>query len=515
MSISKRFPGLLGVLLLTAAILSGPGSLKAQPAPTIEEIRSELENTIADTIEADPYAGAFWGIQISNLESGEQIYEQNADRAFTPASNTKLLTAVAALRRLGPDYQYRTRLYTDGRIENGVLRGNLIVRGSGDPTLGGYHQRHDPTQVFRQWADSLKATGIHRIEGDIIGDDDPFSDVPLGEGWSWNDVPHDYAAEVNGLVFNVNTIDVTVTGREVGAPGRITWSPFETDFVRMINQTRTIPRDSSDDEEYDRPFGTNTFRVSSLVHPRRTQDEALTVTHPTRYFTHVLREVLLRAGISVKGGGVDVDEMPIKPRYEADSVRRVATYRSPRLDEVVRTMNHESQNLYAEQLLRTLAVVHPPDTTSEELKRGSAALGAFAVKSELSQAGVDTSQVQMVDGSGLSRKNLISPRGMSRLLETMWNEVGPQQSSAFYNSLPKGGEEGTLEYRFLDGAPARGTVRAKTGTLSNVSSLSGYVRTDAGTPLSFVIFCNHHLAKSDQVRDAQDAIVNALARLEM
>lgn len=515
MYILERSLGPLGFLLLTGVLLSGTGSLRAQPAPTIDEVRSELGSTIADTIEADPFAGAFWGIRIINLESGEQIYQRNVDHVFTPASNAKLLTAVAALRRLGRDYRYRTRLYTDGRVDNGVLRGNLIVRGSGDPTLGGYHQRHDPTHVFRQWADSLKAAGIRRIEGDIIGDDDPFSDVPLGEGWSWDDVPHDYAAEVNGLVFNVNTIDVTVTGRDVGAPGRITWSPFETDFVRMINQTRTIPRDSSDDEEYDRPFGTNTFRVSSLVHPRRSQDEALTVTHPTRYFTHVLREVLVREGLSVKGGGVDIDEMPIKPQYAPDSVRRIATYRSPPLDEVVRTMNHESQNLYAEQLLRTLAVVNPPDTTSEEFKRGSAALGAFAVKSELSEVGVDTSQVQMVDGSGLSRKNLISPRGMSRLLGTMWNDVGPQQSSAFYNSLPQGGEEGTLEYRFLDGAPARGTVRAKTGTLSNVSSLSGYVRTGEGTPLSFVIFCNHHLTDTDDVRDAQDAIVNALARLEM
>lgn len=510
---TSRSPTDLCLAFVAGFVFLLVGHAEAQPAPN--EARSYLRHTIAETIEAEPYAGAFWGIQVTNLRSGRTLFERNVDHVFTPASNAKLLTAVAALQRLGTDFQYRTRLYRDGPIRNGVLKGNLIVRGSGDPTLGGYRQREDPTQVFRHWVDSLKAAGIERIEGDIIGDDNPFSDVPLGEGWSWNDVPHSYAAEVNGLVFNVNTIDVTVTGREVGEPGRITWSPFETDFVRVINQTRTIPRDSSDDEEYDRPFSENTFRIRSQVHPRRRQKEALTITRPTNYFTHVLREVLVREGISVRGGGVDVDRMSIKPDYEDDSVTRVATYTSPPLAKIVRTMNHESQNLYAEQLLRTLAVVNPPDTTAEEMKTGSAALGAFAVKSELSRAGVDTSLVQVVDGSGLSRKNLVSPRAMTRLLEHMWVDVGPERSSAFYDSLPKGGEEGTLEYRFLHGAPARGVVRAKTGTLSNVSSLSGYVKSDSGTPLSFVIFCNHHLTDTDDVRDAQDAIVNALARLAL
>ena len=491
--------------------------MPVQAQPTTEEtsIQSRIQAAVTDTIEADPYTGALWGIEVTNLQTGERLFRHNPEHLFTPASNAKLLTAAAALRRLGPSYRYNTGLYVDGPVRNGVLHGNLVVRGSGDPTLGGYHQRTNPTVVFRRWADSLKAAGISRIEGDILGDDDPFSDVPLGDGWSWNDVPYSYAAEVNGLVFNVNTIDLQVRGRQPGAPGRITWAPFETDFVRVRNQSRTVPRDSSSDEEYDRPFSENTFTVRSRIHPGEVQEETLTVTDPTEYFTHVLRTVLLREGISVGGHGVDVDEAPIKPSYRPDSVRRVATYRSPPLREILRTMNHESQNLYAEQLLRTLAVVEPPDTTSEDLTTGSAALGALAVRAELAGMGVDTSRVRLVDGSGLSRKNQVRPRSLTRLLTHMWNDAPTERRTAFYNSLPVGGREGTLQYRFRRGAPGQGTVRAKTGTLTGASALSGYVETARDTPLAFVIVCNHHLAEADDVRAAQDAIVNALAELPL
>jgi len=503
-------------LLSLLIVVLGATPAQAQPATEVPAAEETIRQAVTDTIEADRYSGAFWGIEVTNLRTGRPLFRHNTSHLFTPASNTKLLTAAAALRRLGPDHRYETGLYVDGAVRNEVLHGNLIVRGSGDPTIGGYQQRKNPTAVFRDWADSLKAAGISRIEGAIVGDDDPFSDIPLGDGWSWNDVPYYYAAEINGLVFNTNAIDMEVRGgRRFGAPGRITWAPFETDFVRVRNQTRTVPRDSSSDEEYDRSFGENTFTVRSRIHPGEIQEETLTITEPTKYFTHVLRTVLQREGISVQGPGVDVDEMPLKPNYAADSVRQVGTYRSSPLRQIVRTMNHESQNLYAEQLLRTLAIVNRPDTTSEELTKGSADLGALATRMELAEAGVDTSRVQMVDGSGLSRKNYLSPRAMTRLLETMWVDADSALRSAFYESLPTGGTEGTLKYRYKDGAAARNNVQAKTGTLTGASALSGYVRTAQGTPLSFVIFCNHHMAEADAVRAAQDAVVNALARLSL
>lgn len=492
-----------------------PGAVVYAQAPYPETAATErLTKVIADTIETKTFEGAHWGIHIVNLRSGTVLYSKNADHNFVPASNVKLLTSAAALEQLGPGYRYRTAVYADGPVENGTLKGNLIVRGAGDPTLGGHEQREDPTQVFRRWADSLQARGITRITGNVVGDDRRIDETPLGKGWSWSDITYAYAAEMGGLVFNENTIDLRLRGREVGEPARITWEPFETDYVRIVNRSRTVPYRAEEDEEYQRIMGTNTIHVRTQVYPNGTEEESLTVSNPTLYFTHVLREVLQREGIAVSGHAADLDATGLAPRYDGPRLRKVASYTSPPLSDIVRTLNHESQNLYAEQLLRTLAAEVPPQT-KEDLDPASAPLGVKAVRETLARAEVDTSRIQLVDGSGLSRQNLVRPRSVVRLLQHMWLHDDPAVSSAFHDSLPQGGQDGTLEYRFQGSAPARANVRAKTGTLSNMSSLSGYVTSEQGTPVAFSIFCNHHLAEGDQVRSAQDVLVNALARLPL
>jgi len=509
---SLRSPSRTLLLLALLLLLASP--LHAQ-APYPEATATEqLTQTIADTIETPTFEGAFWGIHIVNLQTGTVLYSKNADHNFVPASNVKLFTSAAVLEQLGPDYRYRTTVYADGPVENGTLKGNLIVRGSGDPTLGGYEQREDPTQVFRRWADSLRAQGVTRIEGNIVGDDRRLDETPLGHGWSWSDISYAYAAEIGGLVFNENTVDLRVRGRNVGNPARVTWKPLQTDYVTIVNRSRTVPYRQEEDEEYQRLMGTNTIHVRTRVHPNDTEDEAITISNPTLYFAHVLREVLQREGISVNGHPADLDETALAPTYDTRSVRPVAAYTSPPLSQIVRTLNHESRNLYAEQLLRTLAAENPPDTT-DDLAPASSPLGVKAVRKTLARAEVDTSTIQLVDGSGLSRQNLVRPRSVTRLLKYMWLHSDATVSSSFYDSLPKGGTEGTLEYRFEGDAPAHENVRAKTGTLSNTSSLSGYVTSQDGTPIAFSVFCNHHLADGDQARSAQDVLINTLARLPL
>lgn len=506
------FHRIAGLVSLFGLLMTGA---HAQPAAIDSTQRARLAATVTDTIEAKPFVGAWWGIQVMNLETGTVLYRRNATRSFVPASNVKLLTTAAALDRLGPEYRYETGLYGDGPVRNGTLKGNLIVVGSGDPTLGGYHQRRDPTQTFRRWADSLRSKGIHRIEGDIVGIDDPFSDEPMGPSWNWDWVPYSFAAEPNGLVFNGNTIDLAVAGRHPGSSAWVTWEPLQTDFVQVQNRAHTVSLDSSTGGSVERPLGTNRIQVETEIHPNETDTMAVSITNPTRYFAHALRDVLLEQGLSVQGEPKDADALSVKPDVDGDSVRRVATYRSPPLRQIVRTMNRHSHNLYAEQLLRTMAVVNAPDTTAEDLEEGSAALGVLALRSSLAKTGVDTSRVFLQGGSGLSRKNLASPRAFVRLLEHVWTEADTTSRSAFYDSLPTGGKEGTLEYRFDDDAPARGRVQAKTGTLTGVSALSGYVKTKGGVPLAFSILCNHHMTDSAHVRSAQDAIVNALAELSV
>lgn len=499
----------LGLLLLGGAV---PGSA-AQPTGVDSTAQARLADAVADTIEAPPFAGAWWGIHVRNLETGETLYSRNADQSFVPASNTKLLTAAAALERLGPDYRYTTTVYADGPIRNGTLHGNLIVRGRGDPTLGGERQRNDPTRVLRQWADSLRAHGIRRIEGDVIGTDDPFSDAPMGPSWNWDWVPAYYAAEPNGLVFHGNRIDLRLVGRRAGGSAWMSWSPVNTGFVTVQNATRTVPPDSATEGDVTRALGTNTIRVGSTLHPGERDTTAVTVTDPTAFVAHVVHDVLLDQGISIGGTPEAADALFIEPDFEADDVRPVATYRSPPLRAIVHTMNHESDNLYAEQLLRTMAVVDPPPPAANDQDVGSAARGVLALRTALAEVGVDTSDVTLEGGSGLSRKNLVTPRALVQLLTHYRTAADTTTAAPFSRSLPTGGAEGTLEDRFPADAPARGRVRAKTGTLTGVSSLSGYVETTEGTPIAFSILCNHHRTDSDRVRAAQDAIVNAIVTL--
>lgn len=493
---------------LATLLLAVP--LHAQPATDLS--LDAVSERIDAVLQRDAYVGASWGIAVTDVNTGEVLYTHNAEKNFVPASNAKLLTSAAALEHLGPDYRYRTRVYVDGPVRDGTLEGNLIVRGSGDPTLGSSEGDAPPTAVFRAWADSLRARGIRHIAGDVVGDDDFIDDTPLGYGWSWDDAPYGYAAEIGGLVFHDNTVELRIEGRQPGMPGRLEWMPGNTEYVSVQNRTRTVRGLRRVDESYQRQRGTNEILAATQLPPGATEREAITVTNPTLFFTHVLRDVLLDKGISVQGRPVDVDAIPIKPSYTAEAMQRVATHVSPPLRRIAAQLNAESLNLYAEQVLRTLGTAPLPNAPPD-LASGTSARGAFAVRSTLARAGVDTSHVTIADGSGLSRYNLVSADALVRLLQYMWAHPDTTMRDAFYESLPVGGKNGTLSYRFRGRDAANGNVRAKTGTLTGISALSGFVTSARGTPLAFAIVCNHHTTSGRTARTGQDVIVNALARL--
>jgi len=514
-----------GMALLLFSVGDLPGTLDAASAqtpddsppvvdaslssnPAVASIRTSVEDAIGDRV----FDGALWGVVVADVSTGQTLYARNASLNVTPASNMKLFTSAAALETLGPEFRYTTTLYRGGPVVDGVLQGPLIVRGSGDPSFGGRDQP-DPTAIFRQWADSLRAAGIREIQGAIVGDDNVFDDASLGRGWSVDDTPYAYAAEIGGLVFNRNKIDLTVRGQRPGMPGLVTWAPMKTSYVTVVNRSRTSAPGTRTDEEYRRDLGTNTIYVNTTVPPGGIEREELTVTNPTLYFGHVFREVLLDEGITVRGAALDVDDIPLPPQYDDGSLTPTATYTSPPLRDLVATINEESDNLYAEQILRTLAVRVAPDTL--DAPKGSAERGAFVVKSVMANASIDTSRVQVADGSGLSRHNLVSPQDISRLLTYMWSHPNRAVRRSFLEGLPLGGRDGTIQYRFRGNAPAARNVRAKTGTLSNVSALSGYVSTPSGTTLAFTLLCTHHTTRSSYVRRAQDEIVNALASVDL
>lgn len=479
----------------------------AQPALTSPKaLAKAIDTVLADTI----FENSIWGIRIVELESGRILYDRNERKSFMPASNTKLYTTAAVLDQLGPDYQYRTVLYTDGRIEDGVLRGNLIVKGSGDPVFGDHYKEDaDPTAIFRTWADSLKVRGIHHIEGDIIGDDDVFDDEPFGREWTLSDLPYYYAAEISGLTFNDNVVDFEIEARQLGEPAVIRWDPLGTNYVSVTNATRTISSAGFIEEGYERPLGSNVFEISSLVPQGRIDEESLTISNATLYFVHVLRETLIDEGIVVSGRPVDVDDLSIKPRYVPGHLQRLATHTSAPMSEIIVPLNKDSNNLYAEQLLRTLGTEHPID--DDDLAPGSDDMGLAAMTTTLVRADVDTTFFRLVDGSGLSRLNLVTPEMTAALLRYMGNHPDVDVREAYLNSLPIAGVDGTLEHRMRIG-PAHGAVRAKTGTLTGASALSGYAKTAVRTPLVFVFMSNNYTTPTRPIRQAQDRIIDLLVR---
>lgn len=502
----------LGLFVLFILAPSHPTA--AQPAAAGTD---DLRRAIDDILDDEDFSNAFWGLYVVDLESGRTLYARNALKSFVPASNTKLYTTAAALDQLGWMYRYRTRVYVDGPIENGVLRGNVIVRGSADPTIGTHYEptegdweeEVDATRLFRDWADSLRAAGITQIDGAVIGDDNVIDDVPLGSNWSWDDETYYYSAQLSGLAFNDNVVHLYVTGQQLGSPAAIRWYPYNTDYVEVVNRSLTVHADSSVDEGYRRIRGTNTIEVTTEVPVGEEEVEEITVENPTRYFAHVFRETLQRTGIEVSGDALDIDVLAIEPNYSGPEVRRVAYHESPTLAEIVSIINKPSQNLFADLLLKKLGAEFPSD--DEDLDPGSAEMGIEAAMKTFARAGVDTSRIRLADGSGLSRLNLVTPEMTVRLLSYMWSHEDQAIRRAFVNSLPVAGEHGTLRNR-LRGGPAHGRLRAKTGTLTSVSSLSGYVTTERGRPVVFSMMGNHYTAPTRAVREAQDAVVEILAR---
>lgn len=483
----------------------------ASAATAQVEAPASLLRAIDAVLEDEEVINAFWGIEVRDLASGDLLYTRNANKSMLPASVTKLATTAAALEYLGPNARLRTELYADGRVNDGVLEGNLIIRGAGDPTIAEELGAYGYSGLLVQWIDSVRASGIQRIEGDVVGDDDIFDDVPYGPAWQWDDVPFYYSAEVSGLSYNENVVQFSLVGRRRGSRADVTWAPFTT-YVTPVNESVTISRDSSVVERYRRDPDDNIFFLMSRVPEGRVEREALTVHNPTRYFAHVFLETLEGAGIEVSGEAQDVDDLETKPAYQAGRVRRIAVHDSPPIARIAALVNQPSHNLSAESLFKLLGTI--PKSDGEPHPPGTWARGAEIVASTLARAGVDTSRVRLLDGSGLSRMNLITPRALVQLLGYMADHPDGDVREAYLASLPVGGREGTLSSRFRSG-PAAGKVRARTGTMTSVSGLAGYVERPAGKPIAFAILCNNYLVPARRIRQIQDEIVNLIARLSL
>ncbi len=434
-------------------------------------LKQDLKRIFYDEI---PHAA--WSVLIEEEKTGKTLFSRNPKRCLIPASNMKVLVCSAALLRLGPDYTYQTPIFTTGKQTGKTLEGSLIVFGSGDPSIGGRFYGDDMTFIFRQWAAKLKQNGITSIDGNIIGVDDVFDENRLGLNWNPNDYIEWYAAEVSALSFNDACIDLIVQGAsKSGVKATVTMNP-PTRYLKLVPSVRTVnTRRRNNGIRIQRGSDSRSVEITGRTRTRKTTTHYATIPNPTLYCATVLKETLQSEGIKIKGTAKDGDDVKLPGR---ETWKRLHIHHSPPLADLISVCMKNSQNLYAEHLIKTLGWV--------EYGKGSWETGTLAVKDILFQHGCNIDSLYIADGSGLSRENRVNAAAVANVLRVMRQS---KHARIFNDVLPLAGVDGTLKLRMRNTA-ATGTVSAKTGTLNGTRALSGFIRAKSGKTYIFSMIGN-------------------------
>ncbi|HLF14731.1 MAG TPA: D-alanyl-D-alanine carboxypeptidase/D-alanyl-D-alanine-endopeptidase, partial [Bacteroidota bacterium] len=424
---------------------------------------------------------------IVRLDDTLTIAEMNSAKLLHPASNMKLFTTAAALALLPGDFTFRTKVYADAGIDDGDLEGNLYVTGGGDPMLD--------TLDIDSLAGIVAASGISRIEGDIVGDLSLFDTLSWGKGWMWDDEPDPDAVFVVPLSFNHASVSVIVRpGPRPGAPVGCEVAPAPELFA-IDNVTRTLPGGEPDSLVVTRAMGADRVVVRGTMNASAIPETTVfSVRDPALHLLQALRNRLGARGIEVEGGLRTGETMG--PVFLGEIGRGLGT--------VLRRINKISDNLAAESLLKVLGV----ETAGAP---GSSGSGLGAIRAYLVRAGLDPGSLITADGSGVSWYNAVTPDDIIAVLRDQYSRKAT--FGEFYGSLARAGDDGTLETRMKE-TPAAGRVVAKTGTLTGVSTISGYITTLSHDLLAFSIMINHFPGKIQRLRSLQDSMLADLVRLD-
>ncbi len=502
----------LGVLLWTAcaaprAHTVAPAPLPqrpvATPAPPPPATASPPSRTATlagalDRALATPaFARAQAALVVQSLASGETLYRRNGPTWLVPASTMKVLTSVAAAERLGWGFRFETRLVATGPVAQGTLRGDLLLVGTGDPSISPRHGSR--ADAFDDWARALKAKGIRHLAGHVIGDDSAVEQPGWGVGWAWDDLVEGYGAASAALQYHEGEVAVTIgPGMTPGTPAVLYLSPSNHGLL-VNNLAITGPAGSEPALGVARLPGTRFLDVTGRIplggQPTSTNTA---VANPTLFFAEELRATLVRHGIEVDGAAADIDDLSDRPRAAEGQVLLVD--QSPPLAEIVDVTLKWSRNAHAEALLMALDASPP-----------AAARDALPVMREtLASLGVAPEGYTTRDGSGLSRNDYLSADTLVTTLAAAWQR--PHLRGPLESALPHAGRSGSLASR-LKGTAAEGRVRAKTGSMSNVRSLAGYVETTAGEPLAFAFLVNGFDVPATDIDARVDEMLLALVAL--
>ncbi|MFB2837930.1 D-alanyl-D-alanine carboxypeptidase/D-alanyl-D-alanine-endopeptidase [Floridanema evergladense] len=477
------FPLGLKAVCAEAQLVISPQSIlsgKQQSATNI--CPAQLPEAIDAIVDRPEYQRLHWGILIQTLSPPRTLYSRNAQQYFTPASNAKLFTTAAALLQLGSDFRIRTSVYG----KDGIVR----LVGRGDPSL--------TDAQLRDLAQQLRRQGIRQIQ-QLIVQDGYFQALSLNPTWEWEDLYADYGAPVNSLILNQNVVKLQLSPQEIGQPVKITWNdPFAVGQWQIENQTLTVASGTKSDFEVNGILGKSSLQIRGQMAIDSPPEElSIPVRDPGE-------QILQHFKLALNQEGISVAESQIINNAEKTNEPELAFVESPPLLQLIADTNQPSNNLYAEVLLRTLGV-----RNSTILNQDTVTLGLNIIKTTLANLGVDRESFILVDGSGLSRRNLVSPTSLVQTLQAISQSP---QAETFRTSLPVAGVSGTLQNRFKN-TPALGIVYAKTGTLTGVVTLSGYVDAPNYERLVFSIMVNKSNQSAQVIRQSIDEIVLLLTGL--
>jgi serine-type D-Ala-D-Ala carboxypeptidase/endopeptidase (penicillin-binding protein 4) len=526
------FPYVLAAMGMAHALMLGQltpaqGKRNSQPEagrraaaarPDVVMFRARVDRAITDSHSEK----AYWGILVSDRDTGDTLYAMNADHFFTPASNAKIFTTALALATLGADYRFRTTLESNGTLDgDGRLEGDLILVGRGDPDLSNRKFPYDPKsdtegpidKVLAEMADAAVARGLKEVDGDIVGDDSYFPYDPYPAGWNVGDLFFRFGAPVSAIAFNDNAVSVELRpATTLSEPPTINVEPAAASNS-LATELKTVAAGDQSDFAVVRKPGTNFLLLRGTISvnhgPMRTD---LAMLQPAETIAEELKQLLEARGVRVMGGIRAMHGPP--PQTSADGEPILAPpdtglqpagrslilceHVSQPLFEIIRVTNKVSQNLHAELLLRTVG--------HEKLGLGSTAAGLKVEREFLKAAGVADGDVLLSDGSGLARDDLVTPRATAALLN--YAERQPW-GAAFLSTLPIAAVDGTLANR-MKNSPASGLIQAKTGAADHTRALSGYATTRRGEYVVFSIFENNNPQHGADATSTLDAISVAM-----
>jgi serine-type D-Ala-D-Ala carboxypeptidase/endopeptidase (penicillin-binding protein 4) len=505
----------LTMWVIAARVSSTPQPKKAETASqpkSAPDAKNEFDATLArdidQLIDNSDSSKARWGVFVMSLSTGRVLYSRSGDKLFTPASNMKIYTTAVAFDLLGPEYRWRTSVYSSSQpTADGVIDGDLVLYGRGAPDLDSIKLDSLPGL-----ADQLQRAGVRRVRGKIIGDESYFRGEMYGVGWQWNDLQWYYGAQPSALSIDENAVEVTFgPGDKSPGPASVVVTPNDN-RLQLTNNATTGERNSPTTVGIKRSLSNNDVVVwGEFPIGGRAYSAFLSMQNPAMRAAMVFKRLLSARAIQVDGDVESRDFRVAAPaRFDPGKGIELAYIESASLETIGRKTNKESNNLFAELILRTLgrekgATVPDPDAR-KNATRGDDEAGVAVVKRWLSDHNIDATSIAIHDGSGLSRLDLITPESAARLLavaaQSPWRQT-------FYDSLPAAGRDGTLQGRLTN---LTGRVAAKTGTLTYDHSLSGYANTESGAVVAFSIICNDATGQTRPVRTI-DAIASRIATI--